>query len=173
MQIIHIALRGKAKKQFNQLHSRYTIPLFDSFDLSFFDHVYCFNPAQGSSGTIERLEPHHWFHNWLDVCVILFNYIEQIFALPQFGLFGDRLLLLERFHCCWVSGILIYGNHPCSLGVLSFQDFAKKSHRCRSDLASALNRKSRVLPRESTARSRYFHKPSRSYLICGHTMQLP
>lgn len=79
--IIHVALYGNTKDRFNKLDLSHTIPLFDSFYLSFFNHIHRLNPTQGSSGAIERFEPRHRSHNPLDDSVILLNYVIQILAL--------------------------------------------------------------------------------------------
>jgi len=56
--------------------------------LSFSDPIHRFNPAQRSSRTVERLEPHHWFDNPFNVSVTLFNDVVGVSVVmePDFAL---------------------------------------------------------------------------------------
>ena len=80
--IVCIPLNSNSKNRFDKFHSRHTVPLFDSFYLSFPNHVHRFDSAQRAFRAIERLESHHRFHNPLDVSMILLNDVIEIFALP-------------------------------------------------------------------------------------------
>jgi hypothetical protein len=88
------------------------------------------NSTQSASGAVERLEPHHWFHNALDASMILFNPIIQIFALSQLGLLVDCPIFFEGLHGDGISRIFIHGNDLWSSSVLTFQDFTKEACCC-------------------------------------------
>ncbi len=51
--------------------------------MSFADHIHRFNPAQRFSRAVERLEPHHQFHNSLDVPMILLKESQKVPPLKQ------------------------------------------------------------------------------------------
>ncbi len=80
--IVCILLSSNSKERFDKSDLRDNIPLVDSFYLSFANHIHRFDSAQPASRAVKRLEPHHRFYNSLDVPMLLFNYIIQIFALP-------------------------------------------------------------------------------------------
>ena len=63
---ICILLSSNFKQCFNKLGLRDTMPLFDSFYLSFPDHIHRFDSTQCSSFTVEQLESHHRFHRALE-----------------------------------------------------------------------------------------------------------
>jgi hypothetical protein len=80
--IVCIPLSSNSQDCFDKFHLRDNIPLLDSFDLSFSNHIHRFDSAQRSSCTVERLQSHHQFYNSLNVSMILLNHIIQMFALP-------------------------------------------------------------------------------------------
>jgi hypothetical protein len=124
------SLSNNSKDCFNKLGLRDNIFLFNAIDLSFSHPIHCLDPAQRFSGTVERLESHHWFYNSLDISMVLLNDVIQILALPSLTLFCDRLISLQGFHCHWVSRILVHVNHLWSLSVLRLEHFTKEAGCC-------------------------------------------
>lgn len=51
--LVRIALSNHSKDFVDEFHLRYTVPLTDSFHLSFVDHVHGLNPSQSSLRCVE------------------------------------------------------------------------------------------------------------------------
>ena len=51
--LVRIVLSNNSKDFVDKLRLRYTIPLADSFHLSFANHIHCLNPAQSSPCCVE------------------------------------------------------------------------------------------------------------------------
>jgi hypothetical protein len=80
-------LEDNLRELHERLHQCRTDPSwYHSVHLFFANHMHRFNPVQGSSRSVERL------------------------ALPQFGFCCDRFLRFQRFHCHWISSILVHSD---------------------------------------------------------------
>jgi hypothetical protein len=58
------------------------IHLSEPLNLTFANHVHCFQPSDGASSGIERLKSNAWFSESFDEAMILLNDIVQILELP-------------------------------------------------------------------------------------------
>jgi hypothetical protein len=72
------------------------IPFFDSFNLTFPNHIHCLKSSEGATSRVERVKPHPWFGESFDEAMVLLN---QPSTIPTRSRALMVVLLLELKAC--------------------------------------------------------------------------